>query len=138
MSRSNDTLKQIEEKLDSLQETVENRLDALTNELSLVVRGLSLMSETQGAHSDMLAEVLTACSADPGPNTELSTALDRISAAMETQTETLTAIGDHLSGLGQVIEMSVVRGVERVDQMNRAKATGLVDEDGVIIEDIDY
>lgn len=74
MSRSNDTLKQIEEKLEFLQETVENRLDSLTNELSLVVRGLSLMSETQGAHSDMLAEVLTACSADPGPNTELSTA----------------------------------------------------------------
>ena len=138
MSRSAETLKQISERLEFLQETVENRLDTLANELSLVVRGLSIMSETQGAHSDMLAEVLTACSADPGSNMELSAALDRISSAMESQTETLSIIGDHLSGLGQVIETSVVRGIERADEMSRAKATGLVDEDGVIIEDIDY
>jgi hypothetical protein len=93
------------------------------------------MSDTQAIQSDMLSEVLDACSADAGPNHELSAALDRVAEAMEAQNGTLTEIGEHLANIGGVIEVSVVRGIARAEAQNLARSSGLVDEDGVLIED---
>jgi predicted DNA-binding protein YlxM (UPF0122 family) len=135
MSKTDDTLREIAEKLEILQESIEVRFATMTDSLDTLARGLSLMSDTQGIQSDMLSEVLEACSADPGTNHELSAALDRVAEAMEAQNGTLTEIGEHLSNIGGVIEISVVRGIARVEAQSRARSSGLVDEDGVLIDD---
>jgi predicted DNA-binding protein YlxM (UPF0122 family) len=135
MSKTDDVLREIAEKLEILQESIEVRFATMTDELSTLTRGLSLMSDTQAIQSDMLSEVLEACSADAGPNHELSAALDRVAEAMEAQNGTLTEIGEHLANIGGVIEVSVVRGIARAEAQNLARSSGLVDEDGVLIED---
>lgn len=138
MSKPDALLQTILDRLDALAETMTDRLDALTSEIDTLTRGLSLMSDTQRTHSDMLAEVLTACSADPGSSTELSESLDRIAAAVEQQTETLAGIDGHLSNLGQIIEVSVMRGIVRVDAQREAVSSGRTDADGVLLDDDDY
>ena len=135
MSKTDDVLREISEKLEILQESIEVRFATMTDSIDTLVRGLSLMSDTQAIQSDMLSEVLDACSADAGPNHELSAALDRVAEAMEAQNGTLTEIGEHLANIGGVIEVSVVRGIARAEAQNLARSSGLVDEDGVLIED---
>lgn len=135
MSKTDDVLREIAEKLEILQESIEVRFATMTDSIDTLTRGLSLMSDTQAIQSDMLSEVLEACSADAGPNHELSAALDRVAEAMETQNGTLTEIGEHLANIGGVIEVSVVRGIARAEAQNLARSSGLVDEDGVLIED---
>lgn len=95
------------------------------------------MLDTQRTHTDMLTDVLTACSADPGAGTDLTEALERIVTAVEQQTETLAGIDEHLSGLGRVIEGSVVRGIARVEAQRDAIGSGMVDEDGVLLDNDD-
>jgi hypothetical protein len=90
------------------------------------VRGLSLMNDTLAMHSDMLAEILQAAAAEPEEESDLANTLERIFSTLNTQTDTLVAIGGMLSQMGPTIEGAVVRGVHR--------AVGNVDEDGVIIE----
>ena len=135
MSKIEDTLREISEKLEILQESVEVRFATMTDSIDTLARGLSLMSDTQATQSDMLAEVLEACSADPGPNHELSAALERVAEAMEAQNGTLTEIGEHLANIGGIIEVSVVRGIARSEAQMRAKSSGIVDEDGVLLDE---
>lgn len=134
MSKIDTTLQEILDRLDSLSETVTDGLAATVSSIDTLTRGLSAMLDTQRAHTDMLTEVLTACSADPGAGSDLTDALDRIVAAVEQQTETLAGIDEHLSGLGRVIEVSVVRGIARVDAQREAIDNGMVDEDGVFFD----
>lgn len=134
MSKTDDTLREIAEKLEILQESIEIRFATMTDSLDTLTRGLSLMSDTQAIQSDMLSEVLEACSADPGPNHELSAALDRVAEAMEAQNGTLTEIGEHLSNIGGIIEVSVVRGIARAEAQALAKSSGITDEDGVLLD----
>lgn len=134
MSKTDDTLREIAEKLEILQESIEIRFATMTDSLDCLTRGLSLMSDTQAIQSDMLSEVLEACSADPGPNHELSAALDRVAEAMEAQNGTLTEIGEHLSNIGGIIEVSVVRGIARAEAQAFAKSSGLTDQDGVLLD----
>jgi predicted DNA-binding protein YlxM (UPF0122 family) len=134
MSKTDDTLREIAEKLEILQESIEVRFATMTESLDTLARGLSLMSDTQGIQSDMLSEVLEACSADPGPNHELSAALDRVAEAMEAQNGTLTEIGEHLANIGGIIEVSVVRGIARAEAQALAKSRGITDEDGVLLD----
>lgn len=134
MSKADDVLREISEKLEILQESIEIRFATMSNDLDALTRGLSLMSDTQGIQSDMLSEVLEACSADAGPNHELSAALGRVAEAMEAQNGTLTKIGEHLSNIGGVIEVSVVRGIARVEEQALAKSNGITDKDGVLID----
>jgi hypothetical protein len=56
----------------------------------------------------------------------LADTLERIFSTLNTQTDTLVAIGGMLGQMGSTIEGAVIRGVHR--------AVGSVDEDGVIIE----
>lgn len=102
------------EKLDSLQVTVDT-----------LARGLILMTETLATHSEMLGQILEACSVEPGesPLTEI---LEEIAAAIQQQTAALAGIGETLDNLGPGIEAAVVRGVSR--------ATGRTDDDGVVQE----
>ena len=135
MSKTDDVLREIAEKLEILQESVEVRFATMTESLDSLARGLSLMSDTQATQSDMLAEVLEVCSADPGPNHELSAALDRVAEAMEAQNGTLGEIGEHLANIGGIIEVSVVRGIARAEAQALAKSSGIVDEDGVLLDE---
>jgi ABC-type transporter Mla subunit MlaD len=134
MSKTDATLQEILDRLDGLTETVNDGFASTVSSIDTLTRGLSAMLDTQRAHTDMLTEVLTACSADPGAGTDLTDALDRIVSAVEQQTETLAGIDEHLSGLGRVIEISVVRGIARVEAQREAIDSGMVDEDGVLFD----
>lgn len=102
------------EKLDSLQTTVDT-----------LARGLILMTETLATHSEMLGQILEACSVEPGesPLTEI---LEEIAGGIQQQTAALEGIGATLDNIGPGIEAAVVRGISR--------ATGRTDEDGVLQE----
>jgi hypothetical protein len=101
------------------------RLDAIQTSVDTLARGLILMSETLGTHSEMLGQILEACSVEPGES-PLTETLEQIVDAIERQTATLAAIGTILDNIGPGIEAAVVRGVHR--------ANGPVDDDGVIQE----
>ncbi len=135
MAKTDEAVAEIAEKLDELSETIDQRFETITNSIDALVRGLSSMATTQSTHSDMLAEILTACSADPGASSDLTEVLDKIAAVMEQQTEALSSIDSHLAHLGGTIETSVARGMARVMDQQDAIRTGRVDEDGVILED---
>jgi ABC-type transporter Mla subunit MlaD len=102
------------------------RLDDLQTSVDAIVRGLSLMNDTLATHSDMLAEILQAAAAEPDQESGLADTLERLFSTLNTQTDTLVAIGGMLGQMGSTIEGAVIRGVHR--------AVGSVDEDGVIIE----
>jgi hypothetical protein len=104
---------------------VQERLASIETNVEAIARGLIMMVETLGTHSQMLAEILEACSVDPGPS-PVTAALEELVEAMEEQNETLVAIGQSLDRIGPTIEGAVIRGVHR--------AVGTVDEDGVILE----
>lgn len=135
MAKQDEALLEIAEKLDDLTVTVNERFDAIANRIDALVRGLTLMSETQATHSDMLTEIMTMCSVDPGDSPDLSDVLDRIASVMEQQTEEMKSIDNHLAHLGGTIEQSVTRGMVRVMEQQSAINSGLVDEDGVIVDD---
>lgn len=101
------------------------RLDTMTASIDTLTRGLILMTETLGTHSEILGEILEACSAEPGES-PLTEALEQIVASINQQNETLAGIGVALENIGPGIEDAVVRGVHR--------ANGSVDPDGVVIE----
>ena len=102
------------------------RLDDLQTSVDAIVRGLSLMNDTLATHSDMLAEILQAATAEPDQESGLADTLERLFSTLNTQTDTLVAIGGMLGQMGPTIEGAVIRGVHR--------AVGNVDDDGVIIE----
>jgi hypothetical protein len=103
-----------------------SRLNDLQTSVDAIVRGLSLMNDTLAMHSDMLAEILQAAAVEPEEESGLANTLERIFSTLNTQTDTLVAIGGMLGQMGSTIEGAVIRGVHR--------AVGSVDEDGVIIE----
>ena len=102
-----------------------NRLDTMTVSIDTLGRGLILMTETLATHSEILGEILEACSAEPGES-PLTEALKQIVAAINDQNETLIGIGATLENIGPGIENAVLRGFHR--------ANGSVDADGVVIE----
>ena len=102
-----------------------SRLDAMTESIDTLARGLILMTETLGTHSEMLAQILEVCSADPGES-PVADLLEQIADAIKQQNETLVGIGETLEHIGPSIEVAVVRGVHR--------AVGTVDDDGVVQE----
>jgi hypothetical protein len=85
------------------------RLDAIQTSVDTLARGLTLMTETLGAHSEMLAQILEACSVDPGES-PLTETLEQIVDAIQQQTEAITAIGTTLDNIGPGIEAAVRRG----------------------------
>ena len=101
------------------------RLASIENSVEALSRGLGMMVETLGAHSEMLARILEACSVDPGPS-PVAAALEEVVEAMEQQNEMLLGIGQSLDRIGPAIEGAVIRGVHR--------AVGTVDEDGIVAE----
>lgn len=102
-----------------------SRLDAMQESIDTLARGLILMAETLGTHSEMMAQILEACSADPGESS-VADLLEQIADAIKQQNETLVTIGTTLEHIGPSIEVAVIRGVHR--------AVGTVDDDGVIQE----
>lgn len=101
------------------------RLDTMTASIDTLTRGLILMTETLGTHSEILGEILEACSTEPGES-PLTEALEQIVASINQQNETLAGIGAALENIGPGIENAVLRGFHR--------ANGSVDADGVVIE----
>lgn len=101
------------------------RMDDIQTSVDTLARGLTLLAETLGTHSEMLAEILQACSADPGENPVVDL-LEQVVDAIKQQNETLVGIGATLEHIGPNIEVAVIRGVHR--------AVGTVDEDGVVLE----
>jgi hypothetical protein len=102
-----------------------NRLDTMTASIDTLGRGLILMTETLATHSEILGEILEACSAEPGES-PLTEALKQIVAAINDHNETLAGIGRTLENIGPGIEDAVVRGCHR--------ASGTVDDDGMVQE----
>ena len=102
-----------------------NRLDTMTASIDTLTRGLILMTETLGTHSEILGEILEACSTEP-EESPLTEALAQIVASINQQNETLAGIGAALENIGPGIENAVLRGFHR--------ANGSVDADGVVIE----
>ena len=102
-----------------------SRLDGMQTSIDTLARGLTLLADTLGTHSEMLAEILEACSADPGES-PVADLLEQIADAIKAQNETLTGIGDTLKHIGPSIEVAVIRGVHR--------AVGTADDDGVVQE----
>jgi hypothetical protein len=105
--------------------TILNRLDTMTVSIDTLGRGLILMTETLATHSEILGEILEACSAEPRES-PLTEALKQIVAAINDQNETLVGISATLENIGSGIEDAVVRGFHR--------ASGTVDDDGVVQE----
>jgi uncharacterized phage infection (PIP) family protein YhgE len=137
MPKIDDTLREMSDRLSEIQETLDNSVQVLSSDILTLARGLSVMTDTQRIHSDMLTEILTACSADPGAGSDLTEALESLTNAVEQQTETLSGIERHLAGLGSTVEASVVRGVVRVDEMRGAVSSGRTDGDGVLLDNDD-
>jgi hypothetical protein len=106
-------------------EVVLRRMDDLQTSVDTLARGLTLLAETLGTHSEMLAKILEACSADPGES-PVADLLEQIADAIKQQNETLVGIGTTLEHIGPSIEVAVIRGVHR--------AVGTVDDDGVVQE----
>ena len=106
-------------------DAVLKKLDSLQTTVDTLARGLILMTETMATHSEMLGQILDACSVEPGesPLTEI---LEEIAGAIQQQTAALTGIGATLDTIEPGIEAAVVRGVSR--------ATGRTDADGVLQE----
>jgi hypothetical protein len=102
------------------------RLDAMQTSIEALVQGVTLMNETLGTHSDMLAEILEAAVVEPEKESPLAKTLERIFTTLKTQTDVLVQIGGMLDKMGPTVEMAVIRGVHR--------AVGIVDEDGVVQE----
>jgi hypothetical protein len=103
-----------------------SRLDDLRTSVDALVRGLAMMNETLGTHSEMLAEILQAATAELEEESPLANTLEKIFSTLKTQTDVLVQIGGMLDKLGPTVEMAVIHGVHR--------AVGTVDEDGVIQE----
>ena len=101
------------------------RLDDIQTSIETLTRGLTLLAETMGTHSEMLADILEACSADPGES-PLVPLLEQIADSIERQSEALGSVSTSLDNLGPTIEQAVIRGVHR--------ASGAVDDDGVVQE----
>ncbi|GEO42167.1 hypothetical protein SAE02_63150 [Skermanella aerolata] len=101
------------------------KLVRLETTVETLARGLILMTETLATHSEMLGQILEACSveAEESPLTEI---LEEIAGAIQQQTAALIGIGENLDNLGPGIEVAVVRGVSR--------AAGRTDADGVLQE----
>ena len=102
------------------------RLDQLQTSVDALVRGLAMMNETLGTHSEMLAEILEAATQEAEDESPLAKTLEKIFTTLKTQTDVLVQIGGMLDKLGPTVETAVIRGVHR--------AVGTVDEDGVIQE----
>ena len=109
----------------SNEDVVLKRMDDLQTSVDTLARGLTLLAETLGTHSEMLAQILEACSADPGES-PVADLLEQIADAIKQQNETLVGIGATLEHIGPSIEVAVIRGVHR--------AVGTVDDDGVVQE----
>jgi ABC-type transporter Mla subunit MlaD len=137
VAKIDDTLREILDRLSELQDSLDSSVQVLSNDIITLTRGLSVMSDTQRIHSEMLNEILTACSADPGSGSNLTEVLESLTSAVEQQTETLAGIERHLAGLGSTVESSVVRGVVRVEEMREAVTSGRTDGDGVLLDDDD-
>lgn len=103
--------------------SIHSRLDEIQEHIEVLTRGLTLMVETQDAHSKMLLKILEACTVEP-EKSELAEVLESLCEAVENQTQTLADVGETLDQLGPSIELAVVRGVHR--------AVGTTDEDGVL------
>ena len=106
-------------------DVIVSQLEGMQTSIDTLGRGLILMTETLGTHSEMLAQILEACSADPGES-PVADLLKQIVAAINQQNETLVTIGETLGHIGPSIEVAVIRGVHR--------AIGTVDDDGVVQE----
>jgi uncharacterized coiled-coil DUF342 family protein len=117
------SLPDINEKLDTLTEKVSE----MATDMAALVRGLDLMTTTQGTHSEMLENIMTACSVKDDGAPELHDALVEIAAKLERQNELLTMIGGNLHGLGATIQVAVIRGMQR--------AVSGADDDGVVPDD---
>jgi hypothetical protein len=117
------SLSDLDEKLDIVIEKVAD----LATDLAAVVRGLDLMNATLGTHSEVLENIMTACSVEDDGAPELHDALVEIAAQMERQNDLLTMIGGNLHGLGATIQVAVIRGMQR--------AVSGADDDGVVPDD---
>lgn len=106
-------------------DAVFEKLDSLQTSVDTLARGLILMTETMATHSEMLGQILEACSIEP-EESPLAEILEDICGAIQQQTAALAGIGETLDNIGPGIEAAVVRGVSR--------ATGRTDADGVLQE----
>jgi hypothetical protein len=102
-----------------------SRLDSMQESIDTLARGLTMLAETLGTHSEMMSQILEACSADPGES-PVADLLEQIAAAINQQNEALVTIGETLEHIGPSIEVAVIRGVHR--------AVGTADDDGVVQE----
>ena len=106
----------------SSDDAILKRMDDIQTSVDTLARGLTLLAETLGTHSEMLAQILEACAVDPGES-PLTDLLQQIADAIKQQNDTLVGIGTTLEHIGPSIEVAVIRGVHR--------AVGTVDADGV-------
>jgi hypothetical protein len=96
-------------------------LDQLQMSIDAIARGLSLMNDTLGTHSEMLTKILEAATREVDEESPLVHTLEKIFIALKTQTDVLAQIGGMLDQLGPTVERAVMRGTDRV---------GSVDADG--------
>lgn len=89
--------------------------------IDAIARGLSLMNDTLGTHSEMLTKILEAATREVDEESPLVHTLEKIFIAIKTQTDVLAQIGGMLDQLGPTVERAVMRGTDRA---------GSVDPDG--------
>ena len=73
-----------------------------------LLAGFNLMLETLGAHTEILAEILSAARQEQGPS-EVAAALERLTVAVERNNDTIHALGTVLTALPGEIGAEIVR-----------------------------
>lgn len=105
----------------------------LRSGLDSVSQGSILLAEAIGSQKELLEKLLEAVTAEP-PKSELSKLLENMLNTLDVQTESIVLqtksmdrVANEMENIGPAVEQAVIRGVSR--------ASGITDDDGVILED---
>jgi len=85
-------------------------IDGLRRDVQALTQGLSLMLETQGTHTEMLAKLLEAATQPPPEENPLEDLLRHFIAALDRQTDAFGQLDLTIQALPAEMENAVVQG----------------------------